>query len=310
MIGPMEQKLIKEINNRKKILDGLKVKIVVDAARTTRSEAAMESVKQLQPFASVYLFEVPRLRGGFANWREKVAKFSMRSEAMARWREAFGVWHMKLYIFDDVTIISGANLSETYFTNRTDRYFLIENAKLADFYDGFLQEASSYCLDLEDIKKPRKIGTWDASKYISNNTISLDTNTQAQPVFQMKTIGIEEDELATIAALKHPNLTVATGYLNLPEKYINLLNHSTVVTASPESNGWFNARGIASRVPSLYSAIARDVLRKWEKRTGSCNQILEYNEKDFSFHSKGFWYENSNHFVTSVGSSNFSIVFW
>ena len=33
-------------------------------------------------------------------------------------REIFGVHHMKYYIFDNDVIITGANLSEDYFTTR------------------------------------------------------------------------------------------------------------------------------------------------------------------------------------------------
>jgi CDP-diacylglycerol--glycerol-3-phosphate 3-phosphatidyltransferase len=33
-------------------------------------------------------------------------------------REIFGVHHVKAYVFDDTTILSGANLSEDYFTDR------------------------------------------------------------------------------------------------------------------------------------------------------------------------------------------------
>lgn len=41
-----------------------------------------------------------------------------------------GVCHVKAYIFDDDVIISGANLSNTYFTMRQDRYFIVRNAAL------------------------------------------------------------------------------------------------------------------------------------------------------------------------------------
>ena len=44
--------------------------------------------------------------------------------------EVVGVCHLKAYIFDDDIMISGANLSNTYFSMRQDRYFIIRNAKL------------------------------------------------------------------------------------------------------------------------------------------------------------------------------------
>ncbi|KAI9577380.1 hypothetical protein GQX74_013623 [Glossina fuscipes] len=47
-----------------------------------------------------------------------------------RWNELLGLQHMKIYLFDDAVLISGANLSNDYFTNRQDRYILIEGKAL------------------------------------------------------------------------------------------------------------------------------------------------------------------------------------
>ena len=48
-----------------------------------------------------------------------------------------GVHHMKLYIFDDTTIITGANLSHSYFTRRQDRCIMIKDCQALSsyFYD-------------------------------------------------------------------------------------------------------------------------------------------------------------------------------
>ena len=42
--------------------------------------------------------------------------------------EVIGVCHLKAYVFDDDVLISGANLSTTYFTKRQDRYYLFKQA--------------------------------------------------------------------------------------------------------------------------------------------------------------------------------------
>ena len=44
-----------------------------------------------------------------------------------KYNELIGLQHCKLFVFDDSVIISGANLSTDYFTNRQDRYILIGN---------------------------------------------------------------------------------------------------------------------------------------------------------------------------------------
>lgn len=66
-----------------------------------------------------------------------------------RWNELFGLQHMKLYIFDDTLVISGANLSNDYFTNRQDRYYVIKDKKLTDFYCGLVKKVQSFSLQLD-----------------------------------------------------------------------------------------------------------------------------------------------------------------
>jgi CDP-diacylglycerol--glycerol-3-phosphate 3-phosphatidyltransferase len=51
-----------------------------------------------------------------------------------RFNEAWGLQHMKLYGFDDEIILSGANLSNDYFTNRQDRYILFRSKALTDYF--------------------------------------------------------------------------------------------------------------------------------------------------------------------------------
>ncbi|EGV66827.1 hypothetical protein CANTEDRAFT_91743 [Yamadazyma tenuis ATCC 10573] len=57
-----------------------------------------------------------------------------KSLAPKRINEAWGLQHMKLYGFDDEIMLSGANLSEDYFTDRQDRYYLFSNRKLTEYY--------------------------------------------------------------------------------------------------------------------------------------------------------------------------------
>ncbi|KAI5949297.1 PGS1 [Candida jiufengensis] len=51
-----------------------------------------------------------------------------------RINEGWGLQHMKLYGFDDEIILSGANLSQDYFTDRQDRYYLFKSSKLTNYY--------------------------------------------------------------------------------------------------------------------------------------------------------------------------------
>lgn len=71
----------------------------------------------------------------------------------ARINEIMGVFHTKIFLADDSVILTGANLSESYLTNRQDRYVVIRNAPyLATFLHRFIQHIQrySYKVDLYD----------------------------------------------------------------------------------------------------------------------------------------------------------------
>jgi CDP-diacylglycerol--glycerol-3-phosphate 3-phosphatidyltransferase len=53
--------------------------------------------------------------------------------------EIKGVLHSKLLIFDNYTIITGANLSHNYFTNRQDRYYIIQDCEpFGDYCEDYI----------------------------------------------------------------------------------------------------------------------------------------------------------------------------
>ena len=72
---------------------------------------------------------------------------------------------MKLYGFDDQIILSGANLSEDYFTNRQDRYYLFNSKPLTDYYFKIHTAISSlsYRIMHTDKLKQRFKLTWPTS---------------------------------------------------------------------------------------------------------------------------------------------------
>lgn len=65
--------------------------------------------------------------------------------------EVAGVFHIKAYIVDDELILSGANLSEEYFSNRLDRYMLFVNGGggLVDFYADLCDILCEYAIRYE-----------------------------------------------------------------------------------------------------------------------------------------------------------------
>ncbi|KAK7571209.1 hypothetical protein V9T40_014813 [Parthenolecanium corni] len=118
-VGEKEQKLVNQF--RSHIVDSsLKIKVLLDAVRGSRSETKTSRTMLLprlkeNPFSQVALFHSPKLKG------------ILHTLLSTSYNELIGLQHIKLFIIDDNVIMSGANLSHDYFTNRQDRYVIVKN---------------------------------------------------------------------------------------------------------------------------------------------------------------------------------------
>ncbi|XP_046579098.1 CDP-diacylglycerol--glycerol-3-phosphate 3-phosphatidyltransferase, mitochondrial-like isoform X1 [Haliotis rubra] len=121
-------------NARKVGNSAMKVNILLDYTRGSRgttvsSRTMLQSLlKDFPSTVDVSLYHTPDLRG------------LLKRVVPERFNETIGLTHLKVYLFDDSVIISGANLSDNYFTNRQDRYVLFNDSKsLADFFDNLVK---------------------------------------------------------------------------------------------------------------------------------------------------------------------------
>lgn len=129
-IGKTEHDLIDCISLALKKNPNLKVHVLTDALRGTREAPSKSSASLLAELIKQYgtervdirMFHTPNLNG----LNKKIIP--------KRFNEGFGLQHMKIYGFDNEVILSGANLSSDYFTNRQDRYYVFKSSSLADFY--------------------------------------------------------------------------------------------------------------------------------------------------------------------------------
>ncbi|XP_040496043.1 CDP-diacylglycerol--glycerol-3-phosphate 3-phosphatidyltransferase, mitochondrial isoform X4 [Ursus maritimus] len=121
----------------------LKVSILLDFTRGSRGRKNSRTMllPLLQRFPEqvrVSLFHTPNLRG------------LLRLLIPERFNETIGLQHMKVYLFDNNVILSGANLSDSYFTNRQDRYvFLQDCAEIADFFTELVDAVGDVSLQLQ-----------------------------------------------------------------------------------------------------------------------------------------------------------------
>ncbi|WVQ97237.1 hypothetical protein IAU59_004347 [Kwoniella sp. CBS 9459] len=120
-IGTEEGELVDAIRHVLASNSQLRVTFILDYHRATRLSSStslppstahllLPLVESFPDRCEVWLFRSPKLRG----LMEKIVP--------ARYDEGWGTWHGKWYGVDDEVLISGANLAQSYFTNRQDRY--------------------------------------------------------------------------------------------------------------------------------------------------------------------------------------------
>lgn len=234
--GPMEQELVDSLHEalvnslNEGVSSDLQISILLDFTRGSRGRQNSRTMllPLLQRFpehVQVSLFHTPSLRG------------LLRVLTPERFNETIGVQHIKVYLFDDNIILSGANLSDSYFTSRQDRYMFLRDCRdVANFFTELVATVGDLSLQLQPDDTVRvKDGMLhpyqgDKEEYCkaANHRLmevvnsarmkqrlqqhrSLDTestdpldgrqewvpDTWVYPLIQMKPFGIEIDELVT-----------------------------------------------------------------------------------------------------------------
>lgn len=334
--GDLEKKLVNVLMKNKHFQEKqLVINVLLDYTRGSRDKD--NSRTTLQPLlqqnesnCTISLYHTPVLRG------------LLKKYMPSRWNELLGLQHMKLYIFDDTLVISGANLSKDYFTNRQDRYFVIKSKKLTDFYCGLIQKVQSFSLKMDKDNKVRFCSSWDYSPYEGNMQEFVERagdmveqylvsskeeqnmqriegcDTWIFPTIQMGQLGIEQDSQITDKILgdapESSKLKIATGYFNLTDQYMYTLIHKSradceIIMAHPKANGFLGARGPAGGIPYAYSIIAHQFRRQYENYGQDFRiKLLEYLRNGWTYHAKGLWYyppKSKYPCMTIIGSPNF-----
>ncbi|KAJ2783026.1 CDP-diacylglycerol--glycerol-3-phosphate 3-phosphatidyltransferase [Coemansia javaensis] len=144
-LGSEERELVAALDAALGRRSDLEVHVLLDCLRGTRSDGrGASSATLLAPLVArhgrdrvrVSLYHTPALSGlGKRAWP-------------ARLNETLGLQHIKAYVFDDTTIVSGANLSRDYFTARQDRYMCVPDRPLADYFCGLADTIGQVSFEL------------------------------------------------------------------------------------------------------------------------------------------------------------------
>ncbi|TPX63895.1 CDP-diacylglycerol---glycerol-3-phosphate 1-phosphatidyltransferase [Spizellomyces sp. 'palustris'] len=121
----------------------LEVHILLDYFRGTRGPKD-NSVSLLSPLIQAYPQRVK-----VSLYHTPAVGSLLKRLVPPRFIEGFGLQHMKIYIFDDNVLLSGANLNTDYFVDRQDRYVLFRNTEsISDFYADLVQTVSRFSYSL------------------------------------------------------------------------------------------------------------------------------------------------------------------
>jgi CDP-diacylglycerol--glycerol-3-phosphate 3-phosphatidyltransferase len=321
-IGKMESALIDAIDTNLKNNSELKVNILLDYARGTRGQN--NSKQMVMPLleksdnCNLSLYHTPKLRG------------LLKRFTPARWNELVGLQHMKIYVFDSKVIISGANLSNDYFTNRQDRYIEITDVPLANFFSSLIEHVQEFSIkvnksgdesmhekwkylpyegDYNDFMKEarnRMFNFFDRTfnqqqSHLLGEDDNNDIDTWIFPTLEMGQLNIHHDSIVTqrilSAASDDSTFKITTGYFNLTQKFMDtLVNECSancdIIMAHPNANGFKGSKFPSSGIPDAYTLISR----QFHQQIVECEQknrinLFEYEREKWTYHSKGIWYK-------------------
>ncbi|KZV88292.1 hypothetical protein EXIGLDRAFT_722823 [Exidia glandulosa HHB12029] len=300
--------------------NSLEVRIHLDLLRSTRP-GDLTSVRTLAALsrdfpgrARVFLFKSPKLKG-------PLAKIVPR-----RFDEGWGTWHSKIYGVDDEVLLSGANLSTSYFSDRQDRYIHIGGARsLAQYCLAFLRvfELFSFVLRPSPVSDGYETA-WvhhtshpqsfesalrtallelQASQRQGINRDDQVADTLLVPAVQCGYLGIRHEEELMDALFHHVGATnsdvdLTSGYFGLYRPYQDLIVRSPsncrIVAASPLANGFYGSAGISGHIPDGYTLLeqrfwsrVQQAGRAWTDGNGV--RLSEWGRPGWTYHAKGLW---------------------
>lgn len=331
-IGRSEHQLVAKLAARLESNKDLKVEILSDALRGTR-EAPHDSctasllsplVNEFPGRVTVHQWQTPRR---IAKWLPK------------RFNEGVGLQHMKIYGFDDELVLSGANLSHDYFTNRQDRYISIRDSSVTDHFYKIFSAISQLSWRVLPHRGPN--GPNDNFRHVwPEGTPPLGTSAYFKKAQQLlspllkpgirapsneggtfiyplaqfgpvKAGGTELVALESVLSRMEQPWVLTAGYFNIHPTLQKCISQTSqpglVITASEQANGFYMSKGLSGRIPRAYTILTRKFLRECES-SGAPVGLREWrhgtvNQPDgWSYHAKGLWL----HGLTYIGSSNFT----
>jgi CDP-diacylglycerol--glycerol-3-phosphate 3-phosphatidyltransferase len=279
--SPLEQRLLQTLGASR-----ADVHILLDGLRGNRRDApqdrtSIEMIRNHCPNATVEQFISPLFRGIYRHLPQRI-------------NEIVGTQHMKLVVADNDLVITGANLSSNYFSNRQDRYVIVRDASLADQVTKLIRTSGLTCAN-------SNTQTGDATRICYSTQRGFDMK---EGQTDRVTTSLLED---LVDSGREVEVFIASPYLNLSQDIFELLAQLPkvhIITNSEATNAFHNSKGPSRFIPEAYSIIQDDLMKSL-----NCDGRFvfhEYTRPGWSFHPKGIWVSRNSRFSeTIIGSSNF-----
>ncbi|KXJ93456.1 hypothetical protein Micbo1qcDRAFT_183204 [Microdochium bolleyi] len=258
-IGKSEKELIATIHSALRDNPELEVSILTDALRGTREAPEPSCASLLAPLVEEFgeerveirMYHTPNLTG------------LRKKHIPKRINEGWGLQHMKLYGIDDEIILSGANLSSDYFTNRQDRYHVFSSKEVTDYFCRIYRGVASLSFLVEPAPRDPAGFTlkWPAdnaapspldkpSEYISKSTALMSRLIAPQPSSSAPESGTGKEKTDTTVYM-----VSQLSQLLKPDTSTELpaITHILKTLAKPEYAGssWTFTAGYFNPAPSL-----------------------------------------------------------
>ncbi|KAH8664380.1 hypothetical protein BX600DRAFT_398468 [Xylariales sp. PMI_506] len=359
-IGKSERELIVTLQEALRANPELKISILTDALRGTREAPNPSCAGLLAPLITEFgpdrveirMYHTPNLTG------------LRKKHIPKRINEGWGLQHMKLYGVDDEIILSGANLSSDYFTNRQDRYHLFSSKEITEYFERLYQGVASFSFLVEPSKEQAGFNlVWPSTnpapspleqpgQFISSASTTMNAliaprrqvaANESQPdvesadttVYMLAQLTqlLKPDTSTELPAVTHilrtlsepqytgSSWTFTAGYFNPAPSLTQLLmstasSNCTVITASPQANGFYGSKGVSGMLPDAYTLLARRFLTAISQQKRDSSIVLKEWRKGavgepegWTYHAKGLWItlpKEEHPSMTVVGSSNYT----
>ncbi|POV96848.1 hypothetical protein PSHT_14897 [Puccinia striiformis] len=326
-VGKEEINLIEALGKALETNPDLKLTILVDYLRTTREHNKPRVQGEICCSASL-LKRLLKTRFGS---RVEIRLFhtselygTLKKLIPRRFDEGFGLQHMKIYGSDNDIIMSGANLSTDYFTNRQDRYVMLTDQEgLSEYLSELIEITSSISYRLIEGKGEELEIIWPDSNPCQPPISSRSASQQFKKIANLLYTEFTDRWRANPFKIHHETHLMIPQLINLS------IVHCLLIIIHPQNlklysigllaNGFYNSKGVSKYIPLAYSYL-ENLFRTEIRKSNKEDQILirRWNRNGWTYHAKGLWINELNKtepgnkeeeeercLVNSIGSSNY-----